>query len=200
MASTGFDGRQSGFLAPGVRRWWNDGTARLVILLAGVAAVAAALLSLLRLRSREAWFSELFAGYSELIPDIRASSGLKGKPPERVNALDKGLQGWSEHFGPPYVPWGIALLVFAAADVVAFALTCAECDARWLPADEDRWQAWLTCDDPPELVFYVRCAPSGSSAPNGTSRISRGEGGSAALTSSKGKNALGCRGLTRLSA
>ena len=30
---------------------------------------------------------------------------------------------------------------------------------RWLPADEARWQAWLTEDEPPELVFYCReCA------------------------------------------
>jgi len=36
---------------------------------------------------------------------------------------------------------------------------CAECDAVWLPVDEDRWQAWLTCDEPSELVFY--CAECG---------------------------------------
>jgi hypothetical protein len=29
-----------------------------------------------------------------------------------------------------------------------------ECRARWVPADETRWQAWLTDDEPPELVFY----------------------------------------------
>ena len=37
--------------------------------------------------------------------------------------------------------------------VVAF-ITCAECDRRWLPADEERWQAWLTDDEPAEVVFY----------------------------------------------
>jgi hypothetical protein len=31
---------------------------------------------------------------------------------------------------------------------------CAECEARWLPTDEKRWQAWLTDDEPPELAFY----------------------------------------------
>jgi hypothetical protein len=31
---------------------------------------------------------------------------------------------------------------------------CAECEAVWLPADEARWQAWLTDDEPPELAFY----------------------------------------------
>jgi hypothetical protein len=25
-----------------------------------------------------------------------------------------------------------------------------------LPTDEARWQAWLTDDEPPELVFYCR--------------------------------------------
>jgi hypothetical protein len=37
---------------------------------------------------------------------------------------------------------------------VAIIPRCAECEANWLPADEERWQAWLTDDEPPELVFY----------------------------------------------
>jgi hypothetical protein len=40
------------------------------------------------------------------------------------------------------------------AERVALIPSCAECEARWLPADEERWQAWLTCDEPPELAFY----------------------------------------------
>jgi hypothetical protein len=40
------------------------------------------------------------------------------------------------------------------AESVALIPSCAECEARWLPADEDRWQAWPTCDEPPEIVFY----------------------------------------------
>lgn len=31
---------------------------------------------------------------------------------------------------------------------------CVECGARWLPADEEHWLAWLTCDEPPEIAFY----------------------------------------------
>jgi hypothetical protein len=31
---------------------------------------------------------------------------------------------------------------------------CAECRRIWLPEDEDRWQAYLTDDEPPEVVFY----------------------------------------------
>jgi hypothetical protein len=41
-----------------------------------------------------------------------------------------------------------------SAEQVALVPRCAECEARWLPADEERWQAWLTDDGPPELVFY----------------------------------------------
>ena len=46
---------------------------------------------------------------------------------------------------------------------VAINPRCAECEARWLPADEERWQAHLGCDEhidePPELVFYCpECA------------------------------------------
>ena len=37
---------------------------------------------------------------------------------------------------------------------VAPILACAECEAVWLPADEARWQAWLTDNEPPALVFY----------------------------------------------
>jgi hypothetical protein len=37
---------------------------------------------------------------------------------------------------------------------VAVIPECAECDERWLPANEERWQAWLTDDDPAEAVFY----------------------------------------------
>jgi hypothetical protein len=40
------------------------------------------------------------------------------------------------------------------AERVALIPRGAECDATWLPADEDRWQAYHTDDDPPELAFY----------------------------------------------
>ena len=41
-----------------------------------------------------------------------------------------------------------------SAKEVALIPRCAECEAHWLRADEERWQAWLTDDEPPELVFY----------------------------------------------
>jgi hypothetical protein len=37
---------------------------------------------------------------------------------------------------------------------VALIARCAECVAVWLPADEDRWSAYLTDDEPAEVVFY----------------------------------------------
>jgi hypothetical protein len=33
------------------------------------------------------------------------------------------------------------------AEDVASILRCAECGAVWLPADEERWRAYLDCDD-----------------------------------------------------
>jgi hypothetical protein len=30
----------------------------------------------------------------------------------------------------------------------------AECEIPWLPADEERWQAYHTDDEPRELAFY----------------------------------------------
>jgi hypothetical protein len=44
-----------------------------------------------------------------------------------------------------------------SAEQVAPIPRCAECEARWLPADEQRWRAYLGSDDldePPEVVFY----------------------------------------------
>jgi hypothetical protein len=45
------------------------------------------------------------------------------------------------------------------AESVALILECAECDALWLPADEERRGAYLTDDEPPALAFYCpECA------------------------------------------
>lgn len=45
-----------------------------------------------------------------------------------------------------------------SAENVALIPECAECGAAWLPADEDRWEAFLTDDEPPELAFFCRPA------------------------------------------
>jgi hypothetical protein len=31
---------------------------------------------------------------------------------------------------------------------------CAECEARWLPVDEERWRAYLTDDELRDVIFY----------------------------------------------
>lgn len=44
-----------------------------------------------------------------------------------------------------------------SAESVALIPKCAECEAVWLPTDEDHWLAYLGGDDldqPAELVFY----------------------------------------------
>jgi hypothetical protein len=49
-----------------------------------------------------------------------------------------------------------------SAERVALIPACAECEARWLPTDDERWRAYLGGDDldeSPEIVFYCpRCA------------------------------------------
>jgi hypothetical protein len=40
------------------------------------------------------------------------------------------------------------------AESVAILPKCAECEALWLPADKERWSAYLTDDEPPELAFF----------------------------------------------
>jgi hypothetical protein len=37
---------------------------------------------------------------------------------------------------------------------VALIPRCAECKAAWLPAEDERWRAFHTDDEPPEVVFY----------------------------------------------
>jgi hypothetical protein len=42
---------------------------------------------------------------------------------------------------------------------VAILPECTECAAVWLPDDDDRWVAYLTDDDPPEIgLFCPDCA------------------------------------------
>jgi hypothetical protein len=48
-------------------------------------------------------------------------------------------------------------LLRMSVERVALIPRCAECEAAWLPADEERWRAYLGCDDldePAEFVFY----------------------------------------------
>jgi len=45
-----------------------------------------------------------------------------------------------------------------SAKSVALLPSCTECQAVWLPADEERWRAYLGCDEeleePAEVFFY----------------------------------------------
>jgi predicted RNA-binding Zn-ribbon protein involved in translation (DUF1610 family) len=44
-----------------------------------------------------------------------------------------------------------------SAEQLAIIPTCAECGERWLPDDEDRWQAYFATDG--VLIFYCpKCA------------------------------------------
>jgi hypothetical protein len=43
------------------------------------------------------------------------------------------------------------------AEDVASILRCSECGAVWLPADEERWRAYIDCDDEIQ-VFCPDCA------------------------------------------
>ena len=46
-----------------------------------------------------------------------------------------------------------------SAEQVVLIAECAECERPWLPADKSRWQAYLTDDEPREIVFYcVDCS------------------------------------------
>ena len=41
-----------------------------------------------------------------------------------------------------------------SAGSVALIPKCAECDFVWRPDDPERWRAYLTEDEPAEVVFY----------------------------------------------
>jgi hypothetical protein len=45
-----------------------------------------------------------------------------------------------------------------SAEQVTLIPQCAECGAIWLPADGDRWAAYLTDDEPPDAFFCPDCA------------------------------------------
>jgi hypothetical protein len=45
-------------------------------------------------------------------------------------------------------------LTAVSAEQVALIAECAECEVPWPSANEERWQAYLTDDEPPELAFY----------------------------------------------
>ena len=55
-----------------------------------------------------------------------------------------------------------------ALESVALIPRCAECEARWLPTDEERWLAYLggdDLDDPGEVFYRPDCANKSSGSP-----------------------------------
>jgi len=60
---------------------------------------------------------------------------------------------------------------------VAIIPRCAECEAHWLPADKERWQAWLTDDEPPSSCSTAATARNGNSASTDARAARRVRGG-----------------------
>jgi hypothetical protein len=88
--------------------------ARTVVMAAGVMACTAAVLSLLRLRAREVQYAEAVAVYSRWhVPDVRPPA----LPAERPGGVPPAARWW---WPRGHVLWSIALVLFAAADVVAW--------------------------------------------------------------------------------
>ena len=67
---------------------------------------------------------------------------------------------------------------------VALTPQCAECGKVWLPADQKRWQAWLTCDEPPEVAFYC---PDYADREFGSDPIPLGSKGAASCSDGEAK-------------
>jgi hypothetical protein len=104
-----------------------DGWARAGILVAGVVATTAAVLSLLRLRAREVQYSKAIAYFFDSfgLPDPRIPDKLPQKEyVERTSRLDQWLQRWArKRDAPVYLWWALALLLFVLADTLALLLT-----------------------------------------------------------------------------
>ncbi len=103
-----------------------DATARKFVLVAGIAACAAAVISLLRLRQREVRYSEAIAyylntlGISDPRPDGLPSLSLQRNDLwSRFDRPLRAIGGWS-WLPPIHVAWIAALLLFILADVLAY--------------------------------------------------------------------------------
>ena len=55
-----------------------------------------------------------------------------------------------------------------SAEGVALIPTCQECQAAWLPADDERWRAYLGCDENVDEV--AESSSTGRRVPSGSSR------------------------------
>jgi hypothetical protein len=64
---------------------------------------------------------------------------------EQTRAWDAYNRTWSPGSFVPRAS-GVKFTAAIHLEDVATIPSCAECEAHWLPADEARWQAWLTDD------------------------------------------------------
>jgi hypothetical protein len=101
-------------------------------------------------------------GQGRAIGHEAAFLGRLGRGPYSLRSTGRVTNSrWSD-LGPGGEPNGAFRLPRVSAEQVALIPECAECDARWLPADEARWRGYLGGDDldePAELVFYCpECA------------------------------------------
>jgi hypothetical protein len=102
-------------------------TAGGAILVAGIVACVAAILSLARLRAREILFSEAIAAACDKagLPDPRPFAVPRKPAPRKPGPFDRVVRalGSSEHLPTVYQIWILALLLFVVADIVAYACT-----------------------------------------------------------------------------
>jgi hypothetical protein len=104
-----------------------DDRARAWMLVAGVAACVAAILSLVRLRAREIEYSEAIAAACDKVGlPAPWPFGLDRKPAEhkagRVDRAVRSLGAW-QRLPTVYLFWIAALMLFVVADVVAYYVT-----------------------------------------------------------------------------
>jgi hypothetical protein len=101
-----------------------SGTARLWILVAGIAACVAAILSLVRLRFRETQFSEAIAAACDKagLPDPRPFTLPRKLGEHKPGPGDRAVRaiGAWQYLPTIYLFWILALLLFVVADVIAY--------------------------------------------------------------------------------
>jgi hypothetical protein len=102
--------------------------ALLCILVAGITACLAAILSIVRLRAREVLYSEAIAqacddaNLPDPRPEFLAAQPLSQRPRPRQRPVDRLVRrlGGHERYPTVYLFWIAALIFFIVADIVAF--------------------------------------------------------------------------------
>jgi hypothetical protein len=96
----------------------------------------------------------LLRGESEKIGGEGTPHLRPGRPSSTVLlSIDRNESRVRGRAGKP-AKWGRFIPPLAKGSAEARGPT-RECDACWLPADEDRWEASLTDDEPAEIVFLL---------------------------------------------